>query len=358
VTRRLTETMDDPGGLAGGTGDGDPPVAGSRLSITPRLAPGAEFDLIRSFFAGAPSPVHPAVTVGVGDDCAVVNGDGIVLGTDLSVEDIHFRRSWLTPREIGYRAAAAALSDLAAMAARPIGVLASLAVQPSDTPDTALELMAGVRAAVETLGGVLLGGDLTRSPGPIFVDVVGVGQCSAPVLRSGAMPGDEIWVTGTLGAAAAAVRAWRTGEEPDPDARRKFAAPRPRVEEAMWLAERAVPKAMLDLSDGLGGDAGHLAVASGVSIVLSASRIPISAAAERWGPDEALALALSGGEDFELCFAARPGSVDAHLESFHAAFGLSLTRVGEVVAGKGVQLEAERGERRSLSGGFQHFGRE
>ncbi|MDP9349657.1 MAG: AIR synthase related protein, partial [Gemmatimonadota bacterium] len=137
----------------------------------PALAPGAEFDLIRRFYRRAPWRGRVDVPVGPGDDCAVVHGAGIALSSDMSVEGVHFRRDWLGFREIGFRAAAGALSDLAAVAARPIGVLVSLAVPEADAGDPAVEVMEGVREVVEGVGGSVLGGDVTRSPGGLVVDV-------------------------------------------------------------------------------------------------------------------------------------------------------------------------------------------
>ncbi|HET6233286.1 MAG TPA: thiamine-phosphate kinase [Longimicrobiaceae bacterium] len=321
-----------------------------------RLAPGAEFDLIRRF---VPHPAAPGergdVRVGPGDDCAVVAGDGIALSCDMSVEGVHFRRDWLSAREIGWRAAAAALSDLAAMAARPIGVLCSLAISDEDAPRFAEHLMAGVRDAAESVGGVLLGGDLTRSLGPIAVDVTVVGECPSPVLRSGARPGDEVWVTGELGGSAAYVAALLRDALPDASARRCFAAPVPRVREAAWLRSRGIPSAMIDISDGLAGDAAQIAAASGVAVVLETDAVPVHEAA-RTAADGA-ALALSGGEDYELCFCAAGGAVQPHASAFESETGVRLTRVGRVKAGAGVWRADGAGGRVPLGrGGYQHFG--
>src|SRR5690606_7583151 len=308
------------------------------MSIALRSSP--EFDLIRSFFGEHGPAAHPDVRVGPGDDCAIV-GD-IALTTDVSIEEIHFRREWLGPAEIGFRATAAALSDLAAVAAAPVGVLVSLAVPAADTPDAARKIMEGVASAVARAGGVLLGGDVSRISGPIVIDVVAVGRTSAPLLRSGARPGDGVWVTGRLGAAAAAVRSWRRGAEPHEAARRAFAAPSPRIAEARWLAERGAMHTLIDLSDGLGGDAAHIAVASNVRIVLDAESVPghDAARAEASGDDDALRLALDGGEDYELCFTAPPGAVERVADEFRASFTVPLTRVGTVEAGTGVALRS------------------
>lgn len=334
-------------------------VSRKRVSETDGLplAPGAEFDLIRRFVPRA-SPARTDVRVGVGDDCAVVAGNGIALSSDMSVEGVHFRRDWLSMREIGWRAAAAALSDLAAVAARPIGVLVSLGLPAGDAGDPAVEVMEGVREAAESVGGTVLGGDVTRSPGPLVVDVTVVGEAPRPVLRSGAVPGDEVWVTGELGAAAAAVASLLRGEAPPPGARERFAHPRPRVQEARWLAGRGLLHAMVDVSDGLAGDAAHLSAAGGVAILLSPAAIPVHTAARVAARDdaEALRLALGGGEDYELCFTAPVGAVAGHSIDFEREFGVSLTCVGRVGGGSGVWWVDAHGHRAPLGfGAYQHF---
>ena len=320
------------------------------------LGPGAEFDLIRRFVPRV-TP-RSDVRVGPGDDCAVVAGDGIALSTDMSVEGVHFRRDWLTFREIGWRAAAAALSDLAAVAARPIGVLVSLAAAREDAGESAVEVMAGVRAAAEAVGGVLLGGDVARTSGPLVIDVTVVGECPRPVLRSGARAGDEVWVTGELGGSAACVEQLLRGARPDPAARERFARPLPRTREAAWLAERELASAMLDLSDGLAGDATHLSAASGVAVLLIPELVPVHPAARRHAVSEAeaLRLALSGGEDYELCFAAPIGRVEPHADDFQRAFGVRLTCVGRLGGGDGVWFVDAEGHR-SPTGvhGYRHF---
>jgi thiamine-monophosphate kinase len=328
-----------------------------------QLGAGGEFDLIRRFYAALPEAKRADVRVGAGDDCAVVAGDGIAVSTDVAVEGIHFRREWLTPQELGYRAAAASLSDLAAVAARPIGVLVSLVLPEQDVPDGAAGIMAGVVEMATAAGGVLLGGDVSRSPGPLVVDVVVVGEAPQPVRRSGARAGDELWVTGSLGGAAAAVASWLAGREPERDARTAFARPRPRLREAHWLAEHGALHALIDVSDGLAGDVGHLAVASQVAMVLDTPAIPVHPTAARaahgsgaWEARPGLRLALSGGEDYELLFAAPVGTVAGLVAEFETRFGTRLTRIGDVRPGAGVVLRDEGGRERPLDiGGYVHF---
>lgn len=328
------------------------------------LGAGGEFDLIRRLVADG-GALCPEVLVGPGDDAAVLEG-GWVVSTDLSVEGVHFRRDWLSDREVGYRAATAALSDLAAMAARPVGVLVSIAlpVAPDgDAPEgtgagAAVDpeaVQAGVRDAASVVGASVIGGDVTRSPGPLVLDVVVLGRADAPVLRAGAREGDEIWVTGALGAAAAAVRVWEGGGTPPAAAREAFARPVARVSLALALAQAGALHALIDLSDGLAGDAGHLAAAGRVRITLEAARVPVAeVAVEVLGPDGARDAALHGGEDYELCFAARPGAIEP--ATLGARFGVPLTRVGTVAEGSGVWLRALDGSERPVArGGFSHL---
>lgn len=342
-------------------------VSGSGRSEPPRLRTalggGGEFDLVRRFLEGWEAGERGGVRLGPGDDAAVLEVAGeegdLVLTCDLTVEDVHFRRAWIEPREIGYRAVAVALSDLAAMAAVPTGVLVAAAMRPSEAEGLVEPLRDGIRAACETVGATLLGGDLSRSPGPLVLDVTAVGRAPRPLLRSDARPGDELWVTGHLGATGAAVEAWLRGEEPEPACRRAFARPVPRIAEARWLSEREGVRALLDLSDGLAGDAGHLAAASGVGVVLVADDVPVHPAVESGsgGREEGLRLALRAGEDYELLVAIARGTGRQWAEAFRERFGLALTRVGRVQEGAGVFLESAGSEepRPLEGGGHSHF---
>jgi thiamine-monophosphate kinase len=336
------------------------PRGGNDMSEIP-LGRGAEFDLIRRILASGAASAHvlpEAVRVGPGDDCAVVRGDGIALSVDMSVEGVHFRREWLEPQEIGYRATAAALSDLAAVAATPIGVLVALAARRDDMENMAERVMSGARAAAAHAGAALLGGDITRIDGPMVIDVVVIGNAARPALRRGARPGDSLWVTGELGAAATAVLAWQQGRAPENAARHAFAAPAARLSEATWLADRGAISALIDVSDGIAGDAGHLAAASSVQIVIDAASIPIHPTVRAMFPDPraALELAMRGGEDYELCFAAPPHAVEPLIESFRGTFEIALTCIGSVVQGSGVHLRDLEGNIAELQySGYDHL---
>lgn len=322
------------------------------------MGPGAEFDLIRSL-VGHGRPLPRGVVVGPGDDAAVFE-NGFVLTCDMTVEDVHFRRGWLSGEEIGYRAAAAALSDLAAMAALPVAALVAYALPGGEGRALVREIHAGVEEACRLVGAGVVGGDVTASPGPLVVDVAAVGRTDRPVLRSGARPGDELWVTGRLGAPAAAVSLLAAGRRPSPPLHDAYARPRPRTAEALWLARHAELAALIDLSDGLAGDAAHVAAASGVTVILEADAVPVHpAAAEGVGEEAAPDLALSGGEDYELLLAVRPGALGGVVDGFAEAFGVPLSRVGEVVerVEDGVLLRPTGGGApvRPARGGFDHF---
>ncbi len=310
----------------------------------------SEFALIERILAER--EIVPAdVIVDAGDDCVVLGGGPLAIGNDLSVDGVHFRRAWLSLAEIGFRAASAALSDLAAMAARPSAVLLGLCLDPTCGEREGLELARGVIDAAERLGAGLAGGDVSRGA-TLALDVVAVGACANPVVRSGARPGDEVWVTGRLGAAAAAVRRWRDGGVPEPAARAAFAAPTPRVPEALWLAERGLARALIDLSDGLSSDSRHVAAASDAAIVLDAEAIPVAG-----GAGAALDDALHGGEDYELLVVAAPGALTEAAPAFRERFGIELTPIGVVRAGSGVYLRGADGREAPLhGGGFDHLG--
>ncbi len=308
-----------------------------------RLGGGPEFDRIRSIAR------HLGERgVGLGDDCAFIEAGGEVfaLSTDVSVEGVHFRREWLSLEEIGWRAAAAALSDLAAVGATPIGLLAAVTVPAGAEPAMTDALMVGVGGAAGSVGGVVLGGDLSRGEA-IALAITVVGRAKRVTHRKGAQPGDGLWVTGDLGAARAAVTAWRSGRAPAPAARARFAKPAPRIEAGRWLTEHGA-KAMLDLSDGLAGDASHLAAASTVGLRIELERLPVhpavAAEADAAGEPPA-AFAAVGGEDYELLAAlpAEFGGTDRFL----------LTRIGEVTAGSGVSLLLD-GRAMALTG-YDHF---
>jgi thiamine-monophosphate kinase len=313
------------------------------------LGPGPEFDRIRGI-----ARVLGDRARGLGDDCALLpDGEGTVaVSTDVSVEGVHFRLDWIDPAEAGWRATAAALSDLAAEGAAPIGVLSALTVPDGAAEQDLVALARGIGEAAA--GGVVIGGDL--SAGPVWsVAVTVIGRAQRPVTRAGASPGDGIWVTGVLGGARAALEAWRRGDSPAEDARRAFAHPEPRIAAGLWLAEHGA-RAMIDLSDGLGGDAEHLAAASKVGIDLALETVPVTVAAIAEARRLDLPVqqfAAEGGEDYEL-LVAMPGDFGAAgVREFEAACRIALTRVGTVKRGVGVR--GELAGRPVTLRGYDHF---
>jgi thiamine-monophosphate kinase len=315
-----------------------------------RLGPGGEFDRLRAIFAAL-----GAAGRDLGDDCALlsVGGRTLAISIDLSLEGVHFRTDWLAFKEIGWRATAAALSDLAAEGATPLGVLTSVGLPGKGRGavkgrrDPATEIMRGVGAAARSVGASVLGGDLVRSP-RYLVDVCVLGVAQRPVRRSGARPGDGLWVTGRLGGAGLALAAFRAGRggRLAPALRRRFARPVPRIAAGRWLARRGA-RAMIDISDGLTGDAGHLAAASGVGVAIALERVPC------W-PGVTPRAAARSGEEYEL-LVAMPRSFGAvGARAFRRATGLSLTRIGACTAGRGLRI-TDDGRLIKPSPGFDHF---
>jgi thiamine-monophosphate kinase len=307
------------------------------------LGPGAEFDRIRTIWQRLGARAAPS-----GDDCSFIDvgGHQLAVSTDMAVERVHFHGHWLEPEELGWHIAAAALSDLAAVAGAPLGLMASIGAPGDRSADELAALMEGVASAGASVGATVRGGDLVRSD-RLVVDLVVFGTVDRPLLRSGAAPGDGLWVTGALGAPAAAVRSWLAGRQPSEAARDRFARPVPRVAEAKWLSD-AGATALIDLSDGLVPDAGHLAAASRVACRIDAEWVPVHRGAG--GRDDALA----GGEEYELLCAMPAGFDSDGARPFAERFGAALTQVGIVEAGEGVRL-LDRGHSLALPTGYLHF---
>ncbi|HYG11107.1 MAG TPA: thiamine-phosphate kinase [Pyrinomonadaceae bacterium] len=346
---------------------------------------GTEFDFISRIKLGAEAARRgtkvDGLVLGIGDDAAVFNGRGrldSVITADLLIEDIDFRRTSL-PQDIGYKALAVSLSDIAAMGARPRWALLSLGLPQAihDSP-FATGISEGFLSAAREFGVTLIGGDMSRAPERIVIDSIVIGEArrGRAVLRSGARAGDHIYVTGTLGAAAAGLRllehsgglrtrAARThalsGLE---ELARRLARPAPRVECGALLGERRLASAMIDLSDGLSSDLAHLCERSGVGALVEAARIPVAPSLRRAHAinpnqltraltEDALNLALHGGEDFELLFTVRP-RVAARLPQ--RLGGVRLTRIGEVrEAREGIRLSQDGRDAILHPSGFDHF---
>jgi thiamine-monophosphate kinase len=314
------------------------------------------------------APLPPWVTLGIGDDAAVVapdRGEQLVLTTDSLVEDVHFRRA-LTPLDaVGYKALAVNLSDLAAMGAASRAALLSLAL-----PETLLlsefdAIVDGFLSLAAASGTALVGGNITRSPGPIVLGVTAIGSARTRRLlkRGGGRPGDELYVTGALGAAAVGLaalqsRAGRAAFDPDlTTCVARYERPEPRLRAGVIAARSRSVNAGIDLSDGLADAVHQIATASRAGAIVEAGDVPVHPGAQEWAAREsrdALAMALSGGEDYELLFAVPRRRRRSFLEATRHWSGLSVTRVGQLTNKPGVWLRrADRLE--PLGAGFVHF---
>jgi thiamine-monophosphate kinase len=330
-----------------------------------------EFDFIRALRERAVVP--PSVT-GIGDDAAVFQvaaGKQSVITTDLLIEDVDFRRTTIPPYLLGHKALAVSLSDVAAMGARPRWSLISIGI-PNDVWQTDFvdRFYTGWFELAKRYDVQLIGGDTSRTEAKIVIDSIVLGECAAhqAVKRSGAHPGDQIFVTGSLGAAAAGLRLVERGahlaeQNRDDDETKKLdhvllrqLRPEPRVGWGMVLGEERLATSMIDISDGLSSDLNHLCESSRVGALLDSALLPIdSQVTELCGRRalDPLQLALHGGEDFELLFTVKPGDV-ARLP--RRVDGTPITRIGEIrIQDDGVRI-SERSRVWPLhAGGWKHF---
>lgn len=312
-----------------------------------------EFRLIERYFGGGRTNHPESVRTGIGDDGAVVrppDGRDLVLATDTVIEGVHFPAD--APADaVGHRALAVNLSDLAAMGAEPLWCLLAVSL-PSVDPAWLEGFAGGFDRLAEAHGIDLVGGDTTRGRLSVTVTVAGHVPPDRALLRSGARPGERVWLTGEPGRATEGLALWQAGErDPDDPVIRRFLYPEPRVEWGRRL--RGIASAMVDLSDGLADDLGHILSASACGGRVRVDLLPGGAGT---GDRAAVERALAGGDDYELCFTAPERHAGA-IERIGRECGIAATMIGEVRSEPGLEIVDGNGTARAWTGGgYRHFG--
>jgi thiamine-monophosphate kinase len=307
----------------------------------------------------------PWVIVGPGDDAAVIEperGSLDVFTTDALIEGVHFDRRFMPPDTIGHRALAVNVSDLAAMGARPRAALLSFAL-PGELDVAVVDgVMDGLLAVAASTHVTIIGGNITRSPGPMMLDVTAIGSVHPrrTLVRSGARPGDEIYVTGSIGDAAVGLRSLSGAgfnAPPSPGSEQRFLRPEARVRAGMLLSRNRAASACMDLSDGLADGIRQIGDASGVGMAIEAAALPIMDEVRRWHEacgEDTVAAAIAGGDDYELLFTVRP-SWRGRLRGVQKVLGdLPITRIGVVTKERRFVVRTPDGDR-SLPDGYEHF---
>jgi len=315
------------------------PRDGPAHAHTP-LGVGAEFDAIRRMLERWGPRARR-----IGDDAAVITtlGDrAFVVSTDISIENVHFRRAWLTPEEIGYRAAVAALSDIAAMGAKPIGLLAAIGL-PKSWRANLDAIGDGIGDAAALSQTAIIGGDLSRAS-ELSLTITVLGTARDVLFRTAARPGDRLYVTGALGGSIAALRELQGGREPEAAHRARFAHPIPRIAEAIWLSEHGATAAV-DISGGLAADVSHMAAASRVRITIDLALLPVIDGVSHTD-------AATSGEEYEIVVTS-PFDIDE--QAFRETFDLDLTAIGVVEQGPPEVRFKFEGQQVEVPSGYLHF---
>lgn len=313
----------------------------------------AEFELIERIRARAAA--RGDVVLGIGDDAALLRpapGHELVVTADTLNAGVHFPPA-TAPADIGWKALAVNLSDLAAMGAQPAWCTLSLSLPDSDAAWLSAFLDGFLELAAQH-GVILVGGDTTRGPLSIAVTALGQVESGHALRRDGAQAGDDVWITGTLGDAAAALQALFAGAALDRSLRARLERPTPRVEAGRRLLGLA--SACIDVSDGLLADLGHVCTRSGVAAEIELDALPASPALSRFKPELRWPWQCGGGDDYELCFTA-PASRRHEVQQALDFAALRATRIGRIVAGRGVRALDARGEEWAPPrAGYAHFG--
>lgn len=292
---------------------------------------------------------------GIGDDCAVLRsaaGSDLLVTTDFSLEGIHFRRDWHPPESVGHRCLARGLSDIAAMGGEPAVAFLSLAVPANLSQVWIDRFLRGFLRLAQKFHVTLAGGDTSQSPQAVLADVIVIGSVpkGQAILRSGARPGDRIYVTGALGESAATLKLLYSKKKVIPKKSSRHFWPTPRVHAAAVLRAQRIPTSMIDLSDGLSTDLSHICEESRVGAEIRAESIPVAHTGLK-NKSAAFDFALHGGEDYELLFTAPP-----RVKVARRIAQVPVTCIGEITRRKGTFLVDTNGSRSRLkSGGWEHF---
>lgn len=299
----------------------------------------------------------PGTIVGPGQDCAVVRAGSrsVLVTVDALVEGVHFEAGWMSPHQLGRKSFLVNVSDIAAMGGQPRFCVVSLGVPPVYLARDLSALQAGIVAAAREVGAFVVGGNLSRAE-QLFVSVALLGDAPRRIVtRQGARHGDRVYVTGTLGDAALGIRLLRDHPvSPPAHPIRRFREPAPRLRAGRFLVESRIASAMIDVSDGLAQDLGHICAASRVGAVIRSADLPLSSAYRRvLGRSDVLA--LRGGEDYELLCTVPERNVK-QLERNQARLGCPITCIGEITTGRRVRLLGPSGTTGTLdSSGYDHF---
>jgi len=316
------------------------------------------------------APAGDDVLVGIGDDAAVIKGQGgkdLIVCCDLMVEGVHFRTEWTPPGTLGRKALAVTLSDIAAMGGVPKFALVSIALPRDCSSGFIDELFGGLFELAGASGVSIIGGDTSSSRDSLFIDVSVIGECGSgtAITRRGAKIGDTVYVSGSLGASALGLSlledGFRINDSKSSDARRKAVlkhlAHEPQLKLGRALGEARLASAMIDISDGLSTDLWHILDESDCGAVINAAAIPIaecvrSIAAAAPGID-ALRLAVDGGEEYELLFTARPDD-RRRIDELSIVCGVEVNAVGEIVGSRRLQLESGGSLEMLQPAGYEH----
>ncbi len=315
-----------------------------------------ERDLIAQIRRLAHASTAKGVVQGIGDDCAVLRpspGSELLVTTDLCIENVHFRPEWHPPAAVGHRCLTRGLSDIAAMGGEPLACFLSLGLPKDLSQKWVNDFLKGLLHLAKRFNVQLAGGDIAAAQ-EITADIVVTGQVPAgkAILRSGARPGDRIYVTGSLGGSGVTLKQLYAGKVIKPTRSSSHFYPTPRIEVGTWLRKHRLASAMIDLSDGLSVDLAHICAESRVSATITAAQIPIGKGAD-------LQLALHGGEDYELLFTA-----PKRAKIPNQIAGIKITEIGQIKIwnlsdySSAIQILGQNGTSKPLAQrGWEHFKR-